>query len=247
MFKAVLTDTDLLKNSIPIIAEIIDEGSFKVDQNGISLLSPDRTMVSVVDFRILSTAFEEFKAEGVQELGLNLANLAAVLKRIKGSGKVSLETDKNKLKIKIMGSGSRVFEIPLIDVKAEKPPIEQLEFPVSVELDSSIVDEGVSDAELIGDSVIMEATQGSFKMSAKGDVSKTELELKKGEEGLTKLEVKEAVKSQYPLDYLKKMMKAAKLTKRLSLEFGTDYPMRIIFKELDKIKLSFILAPRVQE
>ena len=43
------------------------------------------------------------------------------------------------------------------------------------------------------------------------------------------------------------MIKAAKLSRSLSLEFGTDYPMRIVFKELDKIKLSFILAPRVQE
>ena len=247
MFKAVLTNTDLLKNSIPIIAEIIDEGLFHVDQNGISLLSPDRTMVSVVDFRILSTAFEEFKAEGPQELGLNLANLAAVLKRVKGTSKVTLESEKNKLKIRIMGSGSRVFEIPLIDVKAEKPPIDQLEFPVVVELDSGVVEEGVSDAELIGDSVIMEASQNGFRMSAKGDVSRTELELKKGEEGLAKLEAKEAVKAQYPLDYLKKMIKAAKLSRRLSLEFGTDYPMRLVFKELDKIKLSFILAPRVQE
>ena len=42
MFRIVLSDVDLLKSSIPIISEIIDEGLFRVDQNGISLLSPDR-------------------------------------------------------------------------------------------------------------------------------------------------------------------------------------------------------------
>jgi len=36
MFKMILSDVDLLKNSISIIAEIIDEGVFHVDQNGIS-------------------------------------------------------------------------------------------------------------------------------------------------------------------------------------------------------------------
>ena len=246
MFKATLSDVALLKNSIPIIAEIVDEGIFNVDQNGISLLTPDRTMVSVVDFKILSSAFDDFRTEGVQSLGLRLGELAAVLKRIKG-GKLTLESTKNKLRLKIESNGARTFEIPLIDVKTEKPPIEQLKFPASVELESSVMEEGIADAELIGDSVIIEAGPGVFKMLAKGDISSTQLELKQGETGLIGLNVKEAVRAQYPLDYLKKMIKAAKLSSKLQLEFGTDYPMRLVFKEMDKIQLSFILAPRVQE
>ena len=63
MFRAVLSDVDLLKNSIPIISEIIDEGMIRVDQNGMSMLSPDRAMVAVIDLKILSTAFDEFKAQ----------------------------------------------------------------------------------------------------------------------------------------------------------------------------------------
>ncbi len=63
MFRAVLAEPELLKNTIPIIAEIIDEGVFKLDSNGLSLLAPDRTMVAVVDFKLLSTAFEEWKVE----------------------------------------------------------------------------------------------------------------------------------------------------------------------------------------
>ena len=79
MFKIVLTDVELLKNTIPIIAEIIDEGVFKVDSNGISLLAPDRTMVSVVDFRLPSTAFEKYEVQADTSLGLNLANLVNYL------------------------------------------------------------------------------------------------------------------------------------------------------------------------
>ena len=247
MFRAILSGADLLKNSIPIIAEIIDEGMFTADQNGISLLSPDRTMVSVVDFRILSSAFDEYSVEGKEELWLNMANLSAVVKRLKGGDKLLLESTKNRLKIKVMSNGSRVFEIPLIEVRAEKPPIEQLAFPAKIEMNSGTLEEGVADAELIGDSVIMEAAPDSFRMSAKGDTSSVEFELKKGDEGLKSLEVKEAVRAQYPLDYLKKMIKAGKLSGNISVELGTDYPMRLIFKELDKIQLSFILAPRVQE
>ncbi len=247
MFTAVLSDVDLLKNSIPIIAEIIDEGIFNVDQNGMSLVSPDRTMVSVVDFKILSSAFDEFKVDTPEQLGINMANLAAVLKRVKSSDKISLESTKNRLRIKVLGGGTRTFEIPLIDVKVEKPPIDQLQFSGSVEIDSKVLEEGVADAELIGDSIVLEAGPESFKMMAKGDISSTELEIKKGEGGLTNLTVKQPIKSQYPLDYLKKMRKASKLSSNLLLEFGPDYPMRITFRAIDKIALNFILAPRVQE
>jgi len=246
MFRAVLSDSNILRNSIPIIAEIIDEAVFTVDQNGISLLSPDRTMVSVVDFKILSSAFEEFKVEGRETIGLNMANFSSVLKRA-GSGRMVLESGKSKLLVKIAGKGTRTFELPLIDVKVEKPPIEQLSFAATVEMNSDVFEEGIADAELIGDAILLEAGEGSFKMAAKGETSSAELRIKAGEGGLLNINAQQAVKAQYPLDYLKKMIKASKLSPQILVEFGSDYPMRISFKAIDKMQLSFVLAPRVSE
>lgn len=248
MFRIVLSDVDLLKNSIPIIADIIDEGVFTLDQNGVSLVTPDRTMVSVVDFKILSTAFDEFKIDAATSLGLNLANLAAVLKRVKAGDKIIMESDKaDKLKITVESSGKRTFEIPIMDIKSEKPPIDQLNFGGRIDLETSVIEEGIADAEVIGDSVIFEAAEGGLKMCAKGDVSSTELELSKGNGSLLDIKVAKAIRSQYPLDYLKKMIRAGKLAKQMSIEFGTDYPLRMTFKAIDKLNLSFILAPRVSE
>ena len=248
-FKITLSEIDLLKNSIPIIAEIIDEGVFKVAKDGITLLSPDRTMVSVTDLKLLSSAFEEYSVDADESIGLNMANLSALLKRVKSGEKLTLESTgkSNRLKLTVKGNGIRTFELPLIDVKMEKPPIDQLQFKTKIELDSGIVEEGIADAEIIGDSIVMEAAPDAFKMHAKGDVSSAQLELAKDDKGLVKLEVAEAVKAQYPLEYLKKMIKANKLSKQLVLEFGTDYPMRMSFKSIDKMQLSFILAPRVSD
>ncbi len=249
MFKIALTDVELLKNTIPIIAEIIDEAVFKVDHNGISMLAPDRTMVSVVDFRIPSTAFEKFKVETPSSLGLNLANFVNVIKRIKSSDQVTMELSKDntKLKITVEGNGKRSFEIPLLDIKDEKPPVDQLNFTGRVELESSIMEDGIADADIIGDSVIIEATPETFRISAKGDVSSAELEMLKKDSGMLKLHAPQAIRSRYPLEYLKKMVKAAKLSKHTVLEFGNDYPMRLEFSAVDKVHMSFILAPRVEE
>jgi len=247
-FKAVLSDTELLRNSIPAIAEIIDEGVFKVDKNGISMLAPDRTMVSVTDLRLLAPAFDEFSVEKEESIGLNLSHFAEVLKRVGGGDRLTLETGKgNMLRITAKGASTRTFEIPLIEVTTEKPPIDQLAFEGSVSLNSELFDAGVSDAEVIGDSVILEAGPEGFSMRAKGDVRSANLELNKNDKGLLSLETKGKIKAQYPLEYLKKMMKAGRVAKHLTVEFSSDYPLRLTFKAIDKMSLSFILAPRVSE
>ncbi|MBI4176324.1 MAG: proliferating cell nuclear antigen (pcna) [Candidatus Aenigmarchaeota archaeon] len=249
MLKATLTDVDLLKNSIPIIAEIIDEGLFRADKSGISLLSPDRTMVSVIDFKVLSSAFESYEVDGEKEIGLNLANFVSVLKRVKSTDKLALELGQksNKLKITVEGESRRVFEIPLIDIKVEKPPIDQLAFPGSMEVESRLIEDGIADADIVGDSVMFELKPDTFRMHSKGDVSTAELAIGKGDTGMLGIHAKESMAARYPLEYLKKMIKANKLASQMSIELGNDYPMRIGFKVIDKLSLSFILAPRVEE
>ena len=247
-FKATLSDVDMLRNSIPAIAEIIDEAVLKVDKNGISMLAPDRTMVSVTDMKLLPTAFDEFSSDKEENIGVNLSHFESIIKRIGSGEKLTLESGKgNTLKIVAKGSGTRTFEIPMIEVTTEKPHIDQLAFDGSISINSELLEEGVADAEVIGDSVILEASAEGFVIRAKGDVRSANLELKKDDKGLLKLETKKALKAQYPLEYLKKMVKAGKIAKNVTLEFSNDYPLRMTFKSIDKMSLSFILAPRVSE
>ncbi len=248
MFKAVLSDVDLLKNTIPIISEIIDEGIFRVDQNGISLLSPDRAMVAVVNLKILSTAFDEYDAPQEELLGLNLANISAVLKRIKTGDKLVMETieNDNKLRMIIKGNGTRTFEIPLLDVKTEKPPIDKLNFTGRMEIESNLIEEGISDADIIGDSVVFEANGDIFRMYAKSDISSVQMEVNKKDKGVLDLKAEGSIRAQYPLEYLKKIIKAGKISQQMTLEFGTDYPVKMGFKSVDKMELSIVLAPRVE-
>ena len=42
-----------------------------------------------------------------------------------------------------------------------------------------------------------------------------------------------------------KMIQGGKLTDRVSLYFNTDYPLKLEYKVTDRLLMSFILAPRV--
>lgn len=248
MFKASLNEIGLLRDPLSSIAEIIDEGIFKISKNGIVLIAADRAMVAVVNFNLSAKAFEKYDLDKDQAIGLNIINLLSVLKRAGTKDKITLNLQDAKLELIIENSSKRKFVVPLLDISQEEiPPVDQLEFTTKSEVKSDVLQSGIEDAELVGDAILFETSPSKFVMKAEGDISRTELELEKGNEALINLQSEEEVKSRYPLAYLKKMIKTAKIADSVSIAFGKDYPMKLEFKAGDKVSLSFILAPRIAE
>lgn len=249
MFIAETKNIHLLRDAVDVLSQIIDEGIFKFKKEGIEFISTDRAMVAVVDFKLASSAFEKYECDKETAIGLNTANFLTVLKRASGEDKVTLKLneEENRLEISIAGKSARNFAIPLLDISSEEiPPIAQLEFPATAEVKTEIVEEGIADADIIADSVVIEVADTTFKMRAEGDSSKTELKIDKSSDSLININTRDAVRSRYPLDYLKKFMKAAKLVETAKLQLGNDFPMKLEFKG-EGIYLAMVLAPRVEE
>lgn len=248
MFKAVMSDSSILRDSITTIGELIDEGIFKVNKNGLTLIAADRAMVAVIDFKLPATMFDEFQVDKEENIAVNMTNLVSVLKRTGGNEKLEIELKDNKLEITMKNSSKRKFTVPLLDISQEEiPPINQLEFTAKAKIKGDILKNGIDDADIVSDSVIFEANKGIFAMRAAGDISATELVLEKGNDALLDLSATGSVKARYPLDYLKKMVKALKLANEINIRWSKDYPMRMDFVSVDKVSLGFVLAPRVSE
>ncbi len=248
MFRATISDVNLLRDSISTIAELIDEGVFRITEKDLSMVAADRAMVAVVDFRIMANAFDKFETDKEYSIGLNIGNLLSVLKRAGSGDRVTLTLQDAKLEIVMENSSRRRFVIPLLDISQEEvPPIDQLVFTAKAAIKPDIMESGIADAEVVADAILFEGGVDKFCMRAEGDVSSTQLELEKGNEALKDLRADADVKARYPLDYLKKMIKAAKIADVVSIEWGKDYPMRLGFKAEDKASLTIILAPRVVE
>ena len=163
MFKAVITDIPLLRDSISSIAEIIDEGIFKINKDGISLVAADRAMVAVVDLNIFSKAFEKFELDKDISIGLNVSNLLSVIKRASPDDKITMNLQNNKLELMIEGSSKRRFTVPILDLSQEEvPPIDQLEFTSDAEIRPEIIESGIQDAEIVADSVLFETSPSKF-------------------------------------------------------------------------------------
>ncbi len=247
MLKAVLTNVSLFKDSLTAIAQIIDEAVFKFKPEGIELIAADRAKVAAVDFKLKKEAFDEYECKKEVDVGLNLDNLLKVVKRVKKTENMEIRVNEEENRVEIIAKGrsTRTFALPILELSEEElPPIEKLQFSAKVEIETEIVEEGIEDADTIADSVVFQASGKEFTMLAEGDSSKVQLKVDSSQD--PELVIEGEAKARYPVDYLKKFMKASSISNRVKISFGTDYPMKLEF-DAESVHLAFILAPRVEE
>jgi proliferating cell nuclear antigen len=242
--KLVLAETKLIKEPITIISDLVTEAKFKIGRNGIEMIAMDPANVAMVVFRLLSSAFVEYTVKDESEIVINLNNLRQVLRRIKGSDSLTLEVAESKLKITLSGSTVRTFYLSLIDQQEKDHKEPDLKFKTHIKCPSSMLNDAVEDVEIVAESVTFQSEEKKFFVSASGDTGKATVDIKADDS--VHIETTEKVKSKYSIEYLKKMMQGSKISGTVNIQFSKDYPLKLEYKELDKIQMVFILAPRIE-
>mgnify|MGYP001615578433 CR=1 FL=1 len=241
-----LAEPRLLRESMNIISELVNEVTLRIDKDKIEIIAIDPANVAMVDFKLLSSAFVEFNVPKPEELAINLEHLKQVLKRAKPADTVtlSLDEDKNRLKVLLKGDGTKTFNIPLISIEEAEQKLPTLSFATKVVMSSLKFDDAIEDMSIISESLSLNSQSDKFIIKAESNLKDAMVELPLSEETTVQLEG-DALSSKYSIEYLKKISKASKLSDSVILEFGPDYPLRAEYKLMDKLRLSFILAPRV--
>ena len=241
-----LAEPSYLKDSISVISDLVNEARFKITPQAIEMVAMDPANVTMVIFKLFSSSFTEYDVKEDIELGLNLNNLKQVLRRAKGSDTLTLEiSQENKLQVTLKSKHTRTFAIPIIEFDEKEQKVPELNFDVSINAPSSVLNDAVDDVDIVAESVSFIADKDRFTIQAEGDVSKAEIEINAGDE--TKIEAPgEKTKARYSIEYLKKMINGSKLANNVEVFFSKDYPLRLDYKVIDRVLLSFILAPRVE-
>jgi proliferating cell nuclear antigen len=242
--KLTLAEPKYLKESISLISEIVTEATLKITSEAVQLVAMDPANVALVMFKLLSSSFVTYELEGPTNITLNLNNLKQVLRRVKSNDTLTLEIEENKLKITLQSTSKRTFHLPLIDIDDKEQRVPDLSFLATIVTQSSTLIEAVDDVDVVGESVNFAATQDTFSISSKGDLTKASVDIPADK--ATKIVCQEeGIKAKYSIEYLKKMMQGAKLADVVQIKFSKDYPLRLEYIVQNKLELAFILAPRV--
>jgi len=245
--KLTLAEPTLLKDSIAVISELVNEARFKITKDAIELVAMDPANVAMVVFKLLASSFVEYDVKETTEVAINLSNLKQILRRAKANDMLTLElTEDNKLQIKFKSKSTRTFSIPIIELEDKEQKVPELEFPISIRTNSSTLNEAIEDVDIIAESVSFICEDQKLMLHATGDLSKANIEILQNED--TKIENKSSgkTKAKYSIEYLKKMAAGSKLADKVELFFNTDYPLKLQYTTVDKVSLMFILAPRVE-
>lgn len=245
--KLTLAEPKYLKESISIISELVTEARFKVKKDAIELIAMDPANVAMVIFKLLNSCFTEYDVGKDQEIAINLNNLRQILRRVGPNDMLSLEsTSDNKLQIQIKGASTRTFSLPLIDLEDKEQKIPDLNFGVNISTSASILNDAIDDAGIVADSVTFLAESARFTINAEGDLNKAKIDVKPGDETKITIDGSDVIKAKYSIEYLKKIIAGSKLSDIVEINFNNDYPLKIDYRVVDRMQMSFILAPRVE-
>ena len=242
-----LAEPSYLKESISIISDLVNEARFKITPNAIELVAMDPANVAMVVFKLLSSCFTEYDVKKDTEMAINLSNLKQVLRRASPRDMLTLELDAdNRLKVTLKSNTTRVFNLPTIELEEKEQKVPDLKFPITIKTSSSILNEAIADVDVVGESVAFIAEPKRFTLQAEGDLNQAKIDINEDETTKISTHSDEKIKAKYSIEYLKKMINGSKLSDDVVIQFNKDYPLKLEYKAVDRVMLSFILAPTVE-
>ena len=233
---------------IDTASNLIDEAAFKVTEEGISMRAMDPSRVVLIDLNRPAGIFSKYDVDGEETIGVNMDHFKKILKRGKSKDILVLKKgEENFLEVTLEGTAKRTFRLPLIEVEELELELPELPFTVKAVVLGEVLKEAVKDASLVSDSIKFIARENEFIMRAEGETQEVEIKLTLEDEGLLDLEVEEETKSAYGVSYLADMVKGIGKADEVVLRFGNEMPLQMDYPIRDEGRLTFLLAPRVEE
>ncbi|MGQ4894154.1 MAG: proliferating cell nuclear antigen (pcna) [Candidatus Njordarchaeia archaeon] len=262
---AAYDDAKVAKEIIIAISNIVDEGNFYAREAGLEFMAMDESRVAMVILNMPATLFQkyDFKPPDGKEtivMGINFSELKKIIQRAKSKDSVifSLKKERDRFFFTVTfyrgtleeRSLQRSFALPLIEIPEEKIPIKELQYDVSIEFaPASALGEIISDASVIGEDlrIITNASKKELKFVVESDTGGfyEYLAPLDREETIVEFNVKNDAESLYSIDFLKKFMRASRVSEMVRLEYSKNMPLKLTFMIGGGVELSYLLAPRI--
>jgi proliferating cell nuclear antigen len=241
MFKAELSEPNILKTSFDAISSIVDEVQIQTDSDGIRLDALDRSHITFVHLELNADLFDEYVCDEPEKINIDTDELVKVLKRSKSDDRVLMSLDEGNLIITFEGEAKRTFKIRLIDIEHEAPSPPELDHPTKFEIPFALLKDSIADMDIFSDKITLMVDDEYFKASAEGEFGDANIEYLHGEK------IDTEAKSVFSLEKIREMLKADKFSDIATIKLGNDMPLDLKLTMVsDEGELSFLLAPRIE-
>jgi proliferating cell nuclear antigen len=244
MFKARIK-MEVLRELVEVISTLVSEVKLGISKDGVEVKAVDPSHVAMLVARLKEGAFEEFSGEPA-EIGVDVEKLKEVLRLSKPGDILELQYDGGRNRL-VMGVGKVTRHMSIVDPAGiTDPKVPNVTPPGLAVVKMEELRQGIRGSESISDHVTITLEPEAFLMHSEGETDRVDMRIPK--DGLTKLDVKETVRSMYPLDFFSSMVKSITSADEVTLHVGNEYPLKIEFALAGgRGDGRFLLAPRVEE
>ncbi len=234
---------ETLREVVEVVSTLVSEVKLGLSKDGLEAKAVDPSHVAMLVLKLQKAAFEEFTGEPT-EVGVDVEKLKEVLRLSKPGDLIDIQYDgKNRL---VASVGRVTRQMAIVDPAGiTDPKVPNVSPPASVTVKTEDMRQGIRGSESFTDHVTLTLEPDAFTMHSEGDTDRLDLRIPK--DTLPKLDVKESVKSMYPLDFFSAMVKSI-AAEDTTLHVGNEYPLKVEFAMSGgRGEGRYLLAPRVEE
>lgn len=173
MFEARLIQGGLLKKVLEAVKDLVTDANFDCSGSGFSLQAMDTSHVSLVSLLLRSDGFEHYRCDRNLSMGMNLTNMAKMLKCAGNEDIITMKAEDNGDTVTFMFESpnhERIsdFELKLMDIDSEQLGIPDTDYAATVKMPAAEFQRICKDLSSIGETVVISVTKDGVKFSTTG-------------------------------------------------------------------------------
>jgi len=239
-----------LSDAIAALRTIVDESKLRFDDTGLQSRAVGPANVAMVDVGVPGSAFDRLDVgDDETTLGINLETLADVLGMAESGDDLvaELNAETKKLELSFPTTGLE-YTCALIDPDAirQEPDIPDLDLGGEFVVPGRAIDRGLSAADLVSDHIRFEGVaDDTLRLSADGDTDTVDLVI---DDTLIDGELAgdDQTESVFSLDYLTDITRPIGSDTAVTVDLGSEMPVKLHFGMGDDIDVEAMVAPRIQ-
>eukprot|EP00271_Cylindrocystis_brebissonii_P022065 TRINITY_DN8271_c0_g1_i1.p1 TRINITY_DN8271_c0_g1~~TRINITY_DN8271_c0_g1_i1.p1 ORF type:complete len:263 (-),score=61.09 TRINITY_DN8271_c0_g1_i1:866-1654(-) len=257
MFEARLIQGGLLKKVLDSVKDLVTDANFDVSDTGFALQAMDSSHVALVSLLLRCEGFEHYRCDRSMALGMNLTNMAKMLKCAGNEDIVTIKAEDNGDTVTFMFESPGQdkisdFEMKLMDIDSEHLGIPDKEYESIVKMPAAEFLRICRDLATIGDTVVIGVTKEGVKFSTSGDIGTANIICRQNmsvdkEDEQTVVEMNEPVTLTFALRYLNSFTKATVLSPTVTFSMSKDLPIVVEYKIPDIGYIRYYLAPKIED
>jgi len=257
MFEAKLANAGILKKVIEAVKELITDASWECTEGGISLQAMDSSHVALVSLKLRTEGFDEYRCDRAMTLGINLVNMAKIMKCAGNDDSVTLRANEDGDTITFIfdspnSERQSQFEIKLMDIDMEHLGIPETDYACVVRMPSGEFTRICRDLSQLGDSLSVTCTKSGIQFGTQGDLGKGAIRLSQytcadNDDNSVSIDLQEACSGTFAAKYMNHFTKAGPLTNRVQLSVSSEVPIVVEYAIEEMGYIRYFLAPKIED